>query len=182
MEALAIGGTILGGGGGGWTQDGIRDGRLALEIGDIELWSPEEAPEDWRVAITAALGAPTQRGKMKPYHFIRSVQLICEKGVDVDGLIAAENGGHNSFGGWIPAAALGLPIVDTPGYGRTHPSAVMGSMGLHRREYRSIKTGVTRDVEVIVSGSLQSTSKMIHSLARDTKALIAMSRDPVSVA
>jgi len=127
------------------------------------------------------LGAPTQRGKTKPYHFIRSAQLLREAGIDFDGLIAAENGGHNSFGGWIPAAALGLPIVDTPGDGRAHPTAIMGSMGLHRQEYRSIKTGVSEGVELIVRGSLHTTSNVIRALARDMEALIAMSRDPVSV-
>jgi len=117
VEALALGGSILGGRGGGWAKDGRRTGLLALEIGEVILYGPDEAAPDWKVVTTAALGAPTQRGKTKPYHFIRSAQLLLESGVEFQGFIAAENGGHNSFGGWVPAAALGLPVVDTPGDG-----------------------------------------------------------------
>jgi len=182
VEALAVGGAILGGGGGGWAETGRQEGLLALEIGDVELWGADEAPEDWMVITCAALGAPSQRGATKPRHFIRAVQLLREVGVEFDGLIAAENGGHNSFGGWIPAAALGLPVVDTPGDGRAHPTAMMGSMGLHRTEYSSVKAGCTEGSEVVAWGSLQSTSNVIRAQARDMKALVAMARDPVKVA
>ena len=182
VEALAIGGSILGGGGGGWPEDGRQEGMLAVEIGEVELWDADEAPDEWEVVTCAALGAPTQRGKTRPHHFIRSVQLLIEVGVEFDGLIAAENGGRNSFGGWIPAAALSLPVVDTPGDGRAHPTALMGSMGLHRQEYDSVKAGCTEGSDVVAWGSLETTSSAIRSQARDMKALIAMARDPVPVA
>lgn len=181
VDALAIGGTILGGGGGGWPDIGLRDGRLALEIGKIELYSPDEADPDWKVITSAALGAPTQPGNTKPMHFIRAAQLLEKVGVEFDGVIAAENGGQNSFGGWIIAASLGLPVVDTPGDGRAHPTAMMGSMGLHSHDYNSVKSGVTEGSEVIAWGSLQTTSNVIRAQARDMKALIAMARDPVPV-
>jgi len=181
VEALAIGGSVLGGGGGGWAEDGRREGLLALEIGEVSLLGPEEAPEDMVVVTCAALGAPTQKGNTKPRHFIRAVELLREAGVDFDGLIAAENGGHNSFGGWVQAAALGLPVVDTPADGRAHPTAMMGSMGLHRLEYPSVKAGVTEEAEVVAWGSLQRTSNVVRGLAQDVKALVALARDPVTV-
>jgi DUF917 family protein len=181
VEALAIGGTILGGGGGGWPEIGRRDGLLALQIGKVELWGPDEANPDWKVITSAALGAPTEPGNTKPMHFIRTAQLLRDSNVEFHGLIAAENGGQNSFGGWIIAAALGLPVVDTPGDGRAHPTAMMGSMGLHRHEYSSVKTGVTEGSELICWGTLQTTSNVIRAQARDMKALIAMARDPVPV-
>ncbi len=181
VEALAYGGAILGGGGGGWPETGLRTGSLALEIGKIELWGPDEADPEWKVITSAALGAPTERGNTKPMHYIRAAQLLREVGVEFHSVIAAENGGHNSFGGWLIAAALGLPVVDTPGDGRAHPTAMMGSMGLHRLDYRSVKTGVTEGSEVVAWGTLQTTSNVIRSQARDMKALIAMARDPVPV-
>lgn len=181
VEALAIGGTILGGGGGGWPEMGFREGNLALEIGNVELWSPEEVNPDWIVITSAALGAPTQRGNTRPMHFIRSAQLLRDSGVEFDGVIAAENGGHNSFGGWIIAAALGLPVVDTPGDGRAHPTALMGSMGLHRTKYESVKVGVTEGSEVISWGTLQTTGAAIRAQANYMKSLIAMVRDPIPV-
>jgi uncharacterized protein len=181
VEALAIGGTILGGGGGGWPEEGRAAGKLAMELGGIELWSPEETPREWNVITIAALGAPTQKGETKARHFIRAVQMLWEAGVEFDGVIAAENGGHNSFGGWIPAAALGLPVVDIPGDGRAHPTAMMGSMGIHRIDYNSVKAGATEGAEMVSWGTLQRTSNQIRFMAGDCKALIAMARDPISV-
>lgn len=181
VKALAIGGTILGGGGGGGTANGLREGYLALELGKVELWSPEEANPDWKVITSAALGAPTQPGETKPMHFIRAAQLLRDVGVEFHGVIAAENGGRNSFGGWLIAAALGLPVVDTPGDGRAHPTALMGSMGLHKTRYDSVKVGVTEGSEVVSYGSLQTTGAAIRAQAGYMKALIAMARDPVPV-
>jgi DUF917 family protein len=181
VEALAVGGTILGGGGGGWPETGLRTGKLALDIGTVELWGPNEADPDWKVITSAALGAPTEPGNTKPMHFIKAAQLLRDAGVEFQGVIAAENGGHNSFGGWVIAAALGLPVVDTPGDGRAHPTAMMGSMGLHRLDYKSVKAGVTENCEVIAWGSLQTTSNVLRAQARDMRALIAMARDPVPV-
>jgi hypothetical protein len=181
VEALAIGGIILGGGGGGWSETGRSEGKLALEIGKIELHSSQEADPNWKVITSAALGAPTQVGNTRPMHFIRAAQVLRNVGVEFDGVIAAENGGHNSFGGWIIAASLGFPIVDAPCDGRAHPTAMMGSMGLQRLEYKSVKSGVTEGCEVVAWGSLQTTSNVIRAQARDMKSLIAMARDPVPV-
>ena len=181
VEALAMGGTILGGGGGGWPETGRATGKLAMDLGGVELWSPEETPKDWNVITVAALGAPSERGETKTRHFIRAVQLLREVGVEFDGVIAAENGGHNSFGGWIPAAALDLPVVDIPADGRAHPTAMMGSMGIHRIQYASVKAGVTEGAETVAMGSLLRTSNQIRFMAQDCKALIAMARDPIPV-
>ncbi len=183
VEALAIGGAILGGGGGGWCEDGRRDGTLALDIGEVRLLGAEEAPDEMLVAVSAALGAPTQKGNTRPRHFIKSTELLWEAGVDFQGLIAAENGGHNSFGGWVQAAALGLPVVDIPADGRAHPTAVMGGMGLHRVEdYVSIKAIACEEVEVIARGTIHRTSNVARMIATDVNALVAMTRDPVTVA
>jgi len=181
VEALAIGGAILGGGGGGKPDFGRATGKLALELGGIELWSPEETPKEWKVITIASIGAPTQRGETKPHHFIRAVQMLQEAGVEFDGVIAAENGGYNSFGGWVPAAALSLPVVDIPGDGRAHPTSMMGSMGIHRINYKSVKAGATKGAETICWGTLQRTSNQIRFMAGDCKAVIAMARDPIPV-
>ena len=181
VEALALGGAILGGGGGGSPEGGRRKGLLALEIGDIWLYQPDELPEDTIVATIVALGAPTQRSRMKPSGFIRAAQLLWEAGIDFEGVIAAENGGYNSFGGWLPAAALELPVVDAPCDGRAHPTAVMGSMGLHRlRDYRSVKAIVAEGVEVIAHGSVEATSRVARLIASE-RGLVAMARDPVAL-
>ena len=183
VENLAVGGAILGGGGGGWPEDGRRDGLLALDIGEVRLLGPREAPEDMLVAVSAALGAPTQKGNTRPRHFIRSAELLWEAGVEFGGLVAAENGGHNSFGGWIQAAALGLPVVDIPADGRAHPTAMMGGMGLHRVEdYVSVKAVACEEVEAVARGTLRRTSNVARMIAQDVGALVAMTRDPVTVA
>ena len=182
VEGLALGGAILGGGGGGWPDEGRRDGMLALELGGVDLLDPKEVDEDFIVITAAGLGAPTQKGETKPRHFIRSVELLSENGIEFDGIVAAENGGHNSFGGWIQGAALGLPVVDVPCDGRAHPTAMMGGMGLHRLEgYVSVKAIVAEGIEVMAWGTLQRTSNVARMVAGDVKAIVAMARDPVSV-
>lgn len=181
VTAISIGGTILGGGGGGSPEKGIREGNLALELGNIYLWSPEEANPDWVIITSAALGAPTMPGQTKPMHFIRAAQLLSEAGVEYHGVIAAENGGRNSFGGWLIAATMGLPVIDAPGDGRAHPTALMGSMGLHKTEYRSVKVGVTEGSEIITWGSLQTTGAVIRAQAGYMQATIGMARDPIKV-
>lgn len=181
VEALSLGGAILGGGGGGSPEEGRRKGFLALEIGEINLYLSEELPGDTVVATVVALGAPTQRGRMKPSGFIRAAQLLWEIGVEFEGVIAAENGGYNSFGGWLPAAALGLAVVDAPCDGRAHPTAVMGSMGLHRLEgYRSVKAVVAEGVEVVAWGSVEATSRVARLVASD-RGIVAMARDPITL-
>jgi len=183
VKSLALGGAILGGGGGGWMGDGERDGLLALEIGEVPLLDPREAFGGMLVAVSAALGAPTRRGNTRPRHFIRSAELLREAGVKFDALIAAENGGYNSFGGWIQAAALGLPVVDAPADGRAHPTAMMGGMGLQREQgYVSVKAVACEGVEVVARGSLVKTSSVARMIAQDVGALVAMTRDPVTVA
>ena len=181
VEALAMGGAILGGGGGGSPEAGRSEGRLALEIGSVELWSVEEADPHWLVVTCAALGAPTQRGGTGPAHFIRAALAMREAGVEYQGLIAAENGGRNSFAGWVVAAALGLPVVDAPGDGRAHPTALMGSMGLQRTDYHSVKVGVTEGSTVVARGTLESTGALVRAQASHMEAMVAMVRDPVAV-
>jgi hypothetical protein len=57
----------------------------------------------------------------------------------------------------------------------------MGSMGLHKTKYESVKVGVTEGSKVISWGSLATTGAAIRAQARYMKALIAMVRDPVPV-
>ena len=182
VEALAVGGTILGGGGGGWPEKGLRNGNLALDIGEVRLLGASEAPPEMLVAVSAGLGAPTQGGGSRPRHFIRSAELLWENGVEFEGFIAAENGGSNSFAGWIQAAALGMPVVDAPADGRAHPTAMMGGMGLQRVEgYVSVKAVACEEVEAVARGSLQRTSNVARMIAQDTGSMVAMTRDPVTV-
>lgn len=57
IKALAIGGVVLGDGR-GWYEEGIRDGVLALDIGEVRPLGPEEAPDGMLVAVSAGLRAP----------------------------------------------------------------------------------------------------------------------------
>ncbi len=172
----------MGGGGGGWIKDGLKHGSLALELGTVKLVDPNEVPSNFMVATAAALGAPAQRGAFKPRHFIRATEMLREAGAKIDGLIAAENGGFNTLGGWIQGAALGLPVVDVPCDGRAHPTSVMGGMGLHRvRDYVSVKAVSAEGVEVVARGSLERTSGVARRVAAEVQGMVAMVRDPVMV-
>ncbi len=58
---------------------------------------------------------------------------------------------------------------------------MMGSMGMHNIDYKSVKAGATEGSELICWGSLQRTGNQIRYMATDCKAVIAMARDPIEV-
>jgi DUF917 family protein len=45
VEAIVLGGGFFGGGGGGEVSEGLRIGRLVLELGDLRIVGLDEVPE-----------------------------------------------------------------------------------------------------------------------------------------
>jgi DUF917 family protein len=58
VEYAVYGGAILGGGGGGWLEDGLQAARLAVEIGQLELWTTDELDDSDLLVTVALVGAP----------------------------------------------------------------------------------------------------------------------------
>jgi len=188
VEAMALGGVLLGCGGGGSITRGRLMGRLATEVGSPELISPDELDDDAVVVTASAVGAPAATEQFyRPVDFVRAVELLRERGGSADGIITSENGGMASFNGWFQAAILGIPVIDAPANGRAHPIGVMGSLGLHRDPgYISVQAcaggnpDTQRYLETVTTGDLMRCAQVIRTASIEAGGLVAVARNPVS--
>ncbi len=187
-KAAVLGGAVLGGGGGGRIEEGLRLARLAMEVGDPLLADIDDLNEEEMLITVSAVGAPAaEEGYAKPRHYIRAVELLREHaGLEIRGLISSENGALGTVNGWVQSALLGIPVVDAPCDGRAHPTGVMGSMGLHRVEgYVSSQAAVGGDprrgryLEIFARGSLEDVADLVRRAAVHAGGLVAVGRNPV---
>jgi hypothetical protein len=191
VRAAAYGGAVLGGGGGGAIEEGLRLGRLALEVGQPRLVTLDEM-EDQAVLVTvSAVGAPAAADQyLEPMHYVHALQLLtAHLDEPVAGLITNENGGLATLNGWFQSAVTGLPVVDAPCNGRAHPTGLMGAMGLNSvTDYVSRQAAVGgnpepgRHVRFYVEGSLASASRLVRQSSVEAGGLVAVARNPVTVA
>jgi hypothetical protein len=183
-EAAVLGGAFLGGGGGGCIEDGLRNVKLACEIGKINLLQADEVPGDSSIITVSMVGAPAAKKRyVTPRHLVRSVELLIEQRIKVGGIISSENGGCSTTSGWIQAATFGLPVIDAPADGRAHPTSLMGSMGLHLTNYVSLQTAAggkgKRYLEVAARGGLEEVSGLMREASVRAGGLVAVARNPV---
>ena len=121
---IAIGAGILGTGGGGNPYIGqLRAKQVIKEYGPVTVLSTEELPESSQVICVGGIGAPTvgieKVRDIQSYNALRAVEEYTGKRATA--LISNEIGGSNSVEPMIPAAMLGLPVVDADGMGRAFP-------------------------------------------------------------
>lgn len=191
VRAAVYGGAVLGGGGGGAIEEGLRLGRLALEVGKPRLVTLDEM-EDQAVLVTvSAVGAPAAADQyLEPMHYVRALQLLmAHLDEPVAGLITNENGGLATLNGWFQSAVTGLPVVDAPCNGRAHPTGLMGAMGLNSvADYFSRQAAVGgnpetgRHVRLYVEGSLASASRLVRRSSVEAGGLVAVARNPATAA
>jgi len=189
VKNAVLGGSLLGGGGGGWLKEGEKLGELSLAVGIPTLIGLDELQDDAILVTVSAVGAPAAREKyLKPMHYVKAIQIMREAGVKVDGLITCENGGLATLNGWFQSAVLGIPVVDAPCNGRAHPIGVMGSMGLHKSEgYISRQAAVGgnpnkgRYLEIYIVASIVEASRIVRQAAVSAGGLVGVARNPVTV-
>ncbi len=190
VDAAVLGGAILGGGGGGWPEDGRQMGYLALELGDPILKEIGDLSEDAILVTVALVGAPSAPDRyVKPFHYLRALQLL-EKHLDqpISGIITNENGALATVNGWLQAAILGVPVIDSPCNGRAQPTMMMGAMGLHRKaDYmaRAAACGgqqhTDQYVELHTEGNVAQVATIIRYASTKTGGMMAVARNPVAV-
>lgn len=186
VEHAVYGGVILGGGGGGWVNDGLQIGKLALELGDPVLLSADEIPDEDLLATVSLVGAPAAKDKyLKPVHYVKAIELLAEK-LDrpLRGIITNENGANGTVNGWFQSALMGIPVIDLPCNGRAHPTGTMGSLNLTEiPDYISYQTAVggkgSRYVETAVTGSIDTASTLVRKASIEAGGLVAVARNPV---
>ncbi len=189
VEYAVYGGAVLGGGGGGWIEDGLQIGRLALDIGQPELFTVEELTDDATLITASLVGAPAAKDKfVKPIHYSRALEILSQKiGKPIQGIITNENGAGTTVNGWFQSAVTGIPIIDIPCNGRAHPTGSMGSMNLSEQpDYISHQAAVggqgSSYIELSISGSLDKTSTLVRKASIEAGGLVAVARNPVTVA
>jgi DUF917 family protein len=188
VEAAVKGGSVYAAGGGGWADHGRMLGTAALATGTIELVDIEEVnPKDW-VATAAAIGAPasTTPWEMQGRDYIKAAALLQDAlGEPLSGLMIGQNGKSSTLNAWLPAAALGLKVVDAVGDLRAHPTGDMGSIGLAGSPKQMIQTAVggnradNRYIELVVKGATAKVSPILRTAADQSGGFIASCRNPV---
>ncbi|TDF94426.1 DUF917 domain-containing protein [Paenibacillus piri] len=190
MVTYAVyGGAVLGGGGGGWIEEGLKIGRLALEVGQPKLLTVDEFDEDDLLVTVSMVGAPAAKDQfVKPIHYARALEMLSQQiGKPVKGLNTNENGAGTTVNGWFQSAVTGLPIVDLACNGRAHPTGAMGSLNLSEMEnyvsHQAAAGGKDANyIELSVSGTLEKAASMIRKVSVEAGGLVAVARNPVTVA
>src|SRR6516165_12571968 len=118
VEAAIRGGSVFAAGGGGWVDHGRVLGTAAVTVGQPEMVSIDEVPDEAWIATAAAIGAPagTTQWQMLGVDYVRAVKLAQrELGEPIHGLIIGQNGKSSTLNGWLPSAILGTKVVDAVG-------------------------------------------------------------------
>jgi DUF917 family protein len=188
VEAAIRGGSVFAAGGGGWVEHGRVLGTTAVTIGQPELVSLDEVPDDAFIATAAAIGAPagTTQWQMLGIDYVRAVELLQDAlGAPVYGLIIGQNGMSSTMNAWLPGAVLGTKVVDAVGDIRAHPTGDMGSIGMAGSPEPTIQTAVGghRDshsyIELVVRGATAKISPILRKAADMSGGFIASCRNPV---
>src|SRR5258706_2777642 len=118
VGAAIRGGSVFAAGGGGWVDHGRMLGTGAVTIGQPELVSMDEVPDDAYIATAAAIGAPagTTDWQMLGVDYVKAVELMQEAlGAPVFGLMIGQNGMSSTMNALLPSAVLGTQGVDAVG-------------------------------------------------------------------
>ena len=187
-EAALLGGAVLGGGGGGGMEKGRGSVRKALSSGKVKLVDIDDVDPDTLLVTGSAVGAPAAKeAQALPQDYVRVVEILMENGCPKPGgFIPNECGGSSITNGWVPAALMGLPVVDALCNGRAHPTGTMGSMGLHKDPNyisRQAAAGGNPDkglyLELHAAGKLDAVASLIRAAADRAGGLVAVARNPV---
>ncbi len=190
-RAAVVGGCVLGGGGGGSVEFGMRLAAQATQAGPLTLLSQDELDGQAILFNVSAVGAPSAKEAFaSPEDYRSTIENLARfTGRSPAGIVTNEMGGLATVNGWLQSAETGIPIVDLPSNGRAHPTGVMGAMGLHRdKDYLSVQAAAGGDpaqgrhIELVVSASLSSASQMVRQAAVCAGGMVAVARNPVSVA
>lgn len=192
IEDVATGGAVLGGGGGGSLTEGLSFGELAIEYGTPEITTLNALPEDGFIITVSAVGAPAATDQfVKPHDYVRAFKLIRDRLTTSDktvcGVMTNEMGGFASINGLLQSAVTGIPVIDAACNGRAHPTGPMGSMGLPSSEecLQAAAGGdpdVENAIEAVIEAPLSVAADSVRSIAEKAGGIVAVARNPVTVA
>ena len=122
-EAVVLGGAVLGSGGGGQLEMGLRLGQLTVERGIPAVGELTKLPDQAQFAIVTTLhSSSSDINKLSPGDCHQTMALLQNKcHENFAGVVNAGSGAVDSLIGWELASLLNLPLVDmviNPGF---HP-------------------------------------------------------------
>ena len=188
VEAAIRGGSVFAAGGGGWVEHGRMLGTAAVTIGEPELVSMDEVPDDAFIATAAAIGAPagTTEWQMLGADYVKAVEILQDAlGKPIYGLMIGQNGMSSTMNAWLPSALLGTKVVDAVGDIRAHPTGDMGSIGMASSSEPTIQTAVGGHrashsyIELVARGATAKISPILRKAADMSGGFIASCRNPV---
>ncbi len=135
LNAMALGATFLGTGGGGDPYIGRLMAEAAIaRFGPVPVVDIEELPPSGLIVPAAMMGAPTvMLEKIPSGQEVKMAVQRLEKALQREAvaIMTMEAGGINSMIPLAVAAEMGLPIVDGDTMGRAFPELQMTSLHIH---------------------------------------------------
>jgi uncharacterized protein len=135
LDDIAVGGAILGTGGGGDPYIGKLMAQQAIrKFGPVRMIDVEEIEDDDLVVPCAMMGAPTVMVEKIPQGdeiltaFRKLERFLGKK---IGAILCAEAGGLNSTIPFVIGAMTGIPVIDGDGMGRAFPELQMVTFTLH---------------------------------------------------
>jgi DUF917 family protein len=135
LDDIAVGGAILGTGGGGDPYIGKLMAQQAIrKYGAVRMIDVAEVEDDALVVPCAMMGAPTVMVEKIPQGdeiltaFRKLERFLGKK---IDAILCAEAGGLNSTIPFVIGAMTGIPVIDGDGMGRAYPELQMVTFTLH---------------------------------------------------
>ncbi len=130
IEDIIRGATLLGAGGGGSSESGLK---MVGEIPSVTLVEVDDVPDDSNVVVVAGMGSPVVllkegwKGEEVPA-LERLEEVTCKK---ADYVVPVEMGGFNSVTPLHAGAVKNLPVIDGDGAGRAIPELEMTMYYIH---------------------------------------------------
>jgi uncharacterized protein len=135
LDDIAVGGAILGTGGGGDPYIGKLMAQQAIrKYGPVRMIDVTEIRDDDLVVPCAMMGAPTVMVEKIPQGdeiltaFRKLERFLGKK---IGAILCAEAGGLNSTIPFVIGAMTGIPVIDGDGMGRAFPELQMVTFTLH---------------------------------------------------
>ena len=135
LDDIAVGGAILGTGGGGDPYIGKLMAKRAIrDHGPVRMIDLDEVKDDALVVPCAMMGAPTVMVEKIPQGeeiLVAFRKLEAFLGKKIGAILCAEAGGLNSTIPFVIGAMTGIPVIDGDGMGRAYPELQMVTFTMH---------------------------------------------------
>lgn len=188
LEAMILGGALLGGGSRGTAEEAREAAETALKFGPLHMIAPDDlAPADI-IVTCSAVTCPHRKDFFIPAKArVRSLDLLLASGTPRPaGLIPNECSAMGIVNGLVESAVLGIPLVDASCNGRGHPTPEMGSMGLHldpgyvsTQAFAGGNAAKGTYIEGVLRGDVGTVSNIIRHNACEVRGVLAAARNPV---